>query len=637
MDRRTVFFLFSITFAFLTIRLGFHFFEGPKDRELRKPPQERVLETKEQPSYKKPLPLSEPQEPAKALPSQDSYLILENSYQQLVISAKGGAIAELNLPFKSPTSPKSVVLPIEFDSLLNAQEPKICMFPLHEALAFNGKKIEPKKGGYYPLLRRSYSTFQLAPKLFACNVVSDYPEVAELNYEVKKHTERELILEASQPHRRITKRYILPENPNDLPYCFTLEVKIEGDSRGLYLTSGLPEIEWISGSSGAIIKYHVIRGNSSSVEKIDLPKEVFNLSSVAPDWVCNSNGFFGIILDPVNSTEAGFRVERIAGAKAPSRLFFLDRSSNRFPLNDLYAFNVLIPLKLSSETLIFRIFSGPFAESILKTVDNTYAKEDGGKDSDYLSCQTFHGWFAFISQPFAKFIFFLMKVFHTLFDSWALSIILVTIVLRVLLYPLNAWSLRSTKGMQIVGPQIKAIQERYKKDPQKSQQEILKVYKEHHVNPFSGCLPLIIQMPFLIGMFDLLKSAFELRGAAWIPGWINDLSAPDVLFSWNFSIPLIGNEFHLLPVFLGGIMYLQQNMMSGLPKDPQEWTDQQKQQRQMGTIMTVVMTVMFYQFPSGLNIYWISSMLLGIVQQWWTYRIMEKAKQSTKPHTGTQK
>src|SRR6185295_4591604 len=132
--------------------------------------------------------------------------------------------------------------------------------------------------------------------------------------------------------------------------------------------------------------------------------------------------------------------------------------------------------------------------------------------------------------------------------------------------------------------------------------------------------------PFLIGMFDLLKSAFELRGAPFIPGWINDLSAPDVLFSWNFSIPLIGNEFHLLPILLGGIMFIQQQMMSNLPKNPSEWTDQQRQQKTMGNIMTVMMTVLFYNFPAGLNIYWISSMVLAIIQQWWTNKTVTLAK-----------
>jgi len=140
------------------------------------------------------------------------------------------------------------------------------------------------------------------------------------------------------------------------------------------------------------------------------------------------------------------------------------------------------------------------------------------------------------------------------------------------------------------------------------------------VNPISGCLPLLIQMPFLIGMFDLLKSTFELRGASFIPGWIDNLAAPDVLFSWSTPIFFIGTEFHLLPFLLGGVMFLQQKVSSSLPTDGRPLTDQQKQQKMMGTMMTGVFTIMFYNFPSGLNIYWLSSMLLGIMQQWWTQK-----------------
>ena len=148
----------------------------------------------------------------------------------------------------------------------------------------------------------------------------------------------------------------------------------------------------------------------------------------------------------------------------------------------------------------------------------------------------------------------------------------------------------------------------------------MNLYRDSGVNPVSGCLPLLIQMPFLIGMFDLLKSTFELRGASFIPGWIDNLTAPDVLFSWSQPIFFIGNEFHLLPILLGGVMFLQQRLMSTLPKDPSLWTEQQRQQRSMGSVMAIVFAVMFYNFPSGLNIYWLSSMLLGILQQWWTQK-----------------
>ena len=182
--------------------------------------------------------------------------------------------------------------------------------------------------------------------------------------------------------------------------------------------------------------------------------------------------------------------------------------------------------------------------------------------------------------------------------------------------------------MQEIAPRVTVIQEKYKKEPKRAQTEIMTLYKEKGVNPLSGCFPLLIQLPFLIGMFDLLKSVFELRGVSFIPGWIDNLTAPDVLFSWNYPLLFFGNQFHLLPFLLGGVMWAQQRFSATTPKDKRLLTDQQKQQRLMGNIMTIVFTVMFYHFPSGLNLYWLSSMALGILQQWVMSRKIVKKPRS---------
>jgi len=640
MDKRFLSFFVIFTIAMFAVKLGFNYYDTQKkeewlkthkpeiakqDQQALSQPQKKQKMNEEQPLSTTALPHEKP-----AQKKAEKFFVLENPYQQLVFSNIGGSLVEVNLPFKTKENQNSVVLPIDFDREIIQQSPDNALFPLHPAVRSNGKEQASSIGGYYPLLRRDQilkaqplSVITIPPRYTGLDVTSEFPEVAELSFDVKKFTENEIVFEAVQPHRRITKRYAFYPDVNDAPYCIQFDVKIDGDTRGLWLTSGVPEVEWISGSSGSTILYHVLRGNSSTVEKIDLPKDVFTLTSASPDWVCNSNGFFGFIVDPLKGSEAGFRAERVAGKIAPSRLSLIDSAYDRFPANDLPGFNLLLPLKSATEPLKFRIFAGPFDNTILKKVDSYFAQESGGRASDYVACQTFHGWFSFISEPFAKFLFFLMNFFYNCFGSWVLSIVLITVVLRILLYPLNSWSLRSMKRMQLIAPKMKALQEKYKKEPQKAQLEILNLYKEHGVNPFSGCLPLLIQMPFLIGMFDLLKSTFELRGASFIPGWINDLSAPDVLFSWDYPLPLIGNEFHLLPFILAGIMFIQQNMMSGLPKDPTLWTEQQRQQRAMGNVMTLVMTILFYQFPSGLNIYWISSMLLGILQQWWTNKNIE--------------
>jgi YidC/Oxa1 family membrane protein insertase len=219
-----------------------------------------------------------------------------------------------------------------------------------------------------------------------------------------------------------------------------------------------------------------------------------------------------------------------------------------------------------------------------------------------------------------------MQFFYLITRSWAASIILLTIALRVMMYPLNSWSIKSQVKMQQISPKVKAIQERYKNDPKRGQLEIMNLYRESGVNPITGCLPVLLQMPFLIGMFYLLKSSFPLRGAVFIPGWIDDLATPDVLFTWGPRLWFIGNEFHLLPILMGLSMYLQQRLTSKLPKDPSQMDEAQKQQKMMGNMMSILFVVMFYNFPSGLNIYFMFSTLLGIAQQYWMTKKMNPAK-----------
>lgn len=560
---------------------------------------------------------------------EEQFYVIENGYQQLVFSNYGGALAEINLPFQSDVYPSSVVKETDFDRDMVKNHPQNARFPSHSyMLPGDIKKEEGKLGGYYPLIRRDliqnkgYKDVTVPPKYYALNIVSDYPEVADIVYEVKEFTKNKIVFEGKQSLRTITKTFSLDDTGG--PYAIDLSVKIDGDSRGLYLNSGVPEVEWISGGAAPVLKYRITRNNKPDVELIDLPTDVKTVSSIIPDWLATSNGFFGLILDSLTEPGNGYRATHVSGTEVPSRLTEIDQQYDLYPADKLPGYQVMVPLKTAPGETKFRVFAGPFASNILKELDAAYTNTETGYNPDYIASQTFHGWFSFISEPFAKFLFMLMQAFHWLTGSWGLSIILLTVALRIMLYPLNAWSLKSTINMQKIAPEIKAIQDKYKKDPQKAQMETINLYRERGINPLSGCLPLLIQMPFLIGMFDLLKSTFELRGASFIPGWINDLSAPDTLFTWGYPIFFIGNAFHLLPFLLGGVMFLQQRMMATGPTNPAEMTDQQRQQKAMGTMMTVMFTVMFYHFPSGLNIYWLSSMLLGMLQQWWTSRNMAK-------------
>ena len=569
-----------------------------------------------------PLHRTEIQEAAPSV--RAGYYVLENEWLQLVFTTTGGALAEINLPFESKKDSKSVVKQIGFDRKMVEKAPNNARFPSHPYYTYDNRN-EPREGvlgGYYPLLRRTLmlqAEIAIPAEHSCCNLVSDYPEMATLNYQVKEFTQDKIVFEGVLPYRRITKTYSLKSGA--VPYTFDLAVKIEGDARSLFLTSGVPEVEIISNASSPQIQFRITRKNKGDVEKLDLPKvgELITMSSGPPDWVANSNGYLGTLITPLhepkaNDLNSGFRARAIDGARVPTRLAAINQGSSRFSLDRYPGFEVLMPLSSRTNEYSYRVYAGPFEEKTLQEVDS-YFEKSTGKNPDYRAAWTFYGWLSFITEPLAKFLFIFLKFFYSITHSWGFSIILLTVFLRLVLYPLNAWSLKSMQRMREISPEVQAIQKKYKKEPKKAQMEVMALYREKKINPMSGCFPLLIQLPFLIAMFDLLKSSFQLRGASFIPGWIDDLTAPDVLFSWERPIFFIGNEFHLMPIILGVVMLLQQRLSSPLPKDRPP-TDQERQQRAMGTMMAVVFTVMFYNFPSGLNLYWLSSMLLGMGQQW---------------------
>lgn len=620
MDKRSIIFVIALTIALFLFNQWFGGKGDTKRQEQIATQQKVAQQEKAKEASSAPLSFQPDQ---KQQSTEEKFYVLENDYQQIVFSNVGGAIAEINLTLKSKEKQKSVILPIEFDKKMEKEYTANDHFPLYPSQTANSQVQEGKVGGYYPLLRRSIigtnynPAFKISPRFYAFNLVNDDPDSGNVIYNVTRFDKNSIEFQATEQNRRVIKKFTLPQNEADIPYVIDVSIKVEGDSRGLWLTSGVPEVELISDSFSPALKYRITRQNKPSIEQIDLPKTSSVVTSVQPDWISNSNGFFGVILDPLKETGAGFSAYRIPGEMAPTRISLIDRQYDLYPVSKYPGYETRLPLKASGQATDFRLFAGPYANDILKKVDAAYPI-----NPDFTGAQSFHGWFSFISEPFAKFLFILLKFFYMITHSWGISIILLTAALRLILYPLNAWSIKSTAKMQQIAPQVSAIQERHKKDPKRAQTEIMTLYKEKGVNPLTGCFPILIQMPFLIGMFDLLKSAFELRGASFIPGWIDNLTAPDVVFSWNYPILFFGTSFHLLPIILGLVMYFQQKMSSTLPKDKSLLTDQQKQQKMMGNIMAIVFTVMFYHFPSGLNIYWLSSMLFGILQQWYTTRKM---------------
>ncbi len=604
MDKRTLLFMICVSLAFFGIHAFFN-------RPSKKGEKEVVL-------HKEPALIAQA---APVYGSQDeTFYVLENEYQQLVFSSKGGSLAEINLPLKG-VSPKSYVKEIDFDREILAASPQNARFPMHPYLTPDGNQREGGIGGYYPLLRRGLNGSALPGEYYALNIVSEDPNAANTTYRMIRFEPNLIEFQGSIGGAQITKTYTIPQERNG-PYCFNLDLRIDGDASGLWLSSGIPDVEIVSNSYSPILRIQVTKNKISDVETIDLPKKgPVQIANLSPNWISNCNGFLGIIMDPNNGMGQGYKAVQIDGNKVPTRLTLIDPSYNLYPAANYPGYATYLPLK--SGPIPLRIFAGPYDTALLKELDELYDDPLKNYNPNYVSALSIQGWFSFISQPFAKFLFLLMQLFHAITRSWAASIILLTIALRAMMYPLNSWSIRSSIKMQEIAPKVKAVQEKYKKDPRKAQLEVMNLYRESGINPLTGCFPVLLQMPFLIGMFYLLKSSFPLRGALFIPGWIDDLSTPDVLFSWGQPIWLIGNEFHLLPILMGLTMYLQQRFTSKLPKDPSKLSDTQKQQKMMGNMMAVLFTVMFYNFPSGLNIYFMLSTLLGIGQQFWMMKKME--------------
>ncbi len=549
--------------------------------------------------------------------NSESFYVLENSIQQLVFSNRGGSLAEINLPLQIGADSKSIVKELNIDRKILAESPQNARFPLHPYFTPEGLQTEGSLGDYYPLLRRAIlkpdgtEKSGVSPSYYALNIISDRDEIANLNFKVTDFNEQMIRFEASSGGRRIVKTYTLGEKG---PYCFNLEISIDGDASGLWLTSGVPDVELVGGSYAPQLKYQVKVKGGADVEEMKMPKETPVIDpSINPYWVSNCNGFLGLILDPLTKIGSGYQVRKVDGLDLPTRLTLIDPAYQLYPAASYPGYATLLPL--TSGKMNFRIFAGPYDEGLLKDLDGLYEDPLTHYSPEYTLAISIQGWFSFISQPFSKFLFLLMQLFFAVTHSWAASIILLTIALRAMMYPLNNWSIRSTMKMQTVAPRVKAVQDKYKKDPRKAQLEVMSLYKEAGVNPFSGCLPMLLQMPFLIGMFYMLKSSFPLRGAPFIFGWIDDLAAPDVVFSWGQHFWIIGNEFHLLPILTGLVMFIQGKITQTLPKDPAQLTDAQKQQKMMSTMMAILFTVMFYNFPSGLNIYFMFSTILGILQQ----------------------
>ena len=241
----------------------------------------------------------------------------------------------------------------------------------------------------------------------------------------------------------------------------------------------------------------------------------------------------------------------------------------------------------------YELYFGPKSVSTLKSVG-------GGLDK-----AVNFGWFDFLAKP----CLWLMNFFYGIIPNYGVAIIILTVLMKILLWPLGVKSYKSMNEMKKLQPIMAEIREKHKGDKKKMNEEIMGLYKTYKINPMGGCLPMIAQIPVFFALYRMLYEAIELRHAPFF-GWITDLSAPDRLFHFSFSIPFMQPPYGIpvLTLVMGGTMLLQQKMTPS-PGDPA--------QAKMMMLMPVVFTFIFINFSSGLVLYWLVNNVLSISQQYY--------------------
>jgi len=285
-------------------------------------------------------------------------------------------------------------------------------------------------------------------------------------------------------------------------------------------------------------------------------------------WAAVDNRYFLAALIPLK--DSGF--SNIA----------VSRASKKLPPS--VSFSAAVPEKAESQVCSAMFYLGPKGHEHLKSLHLGLEET-----VDF-------GYFGFLG----KIALDVLNYFHRATGNYGWAIIILTVILQIIVLPLTVKSFKASAAMKQLQPLVKELQEKFKADPKRLNVEMLNLYKVHKVNPLGGCLPMLLQLPIFWALFTTLRNAFELRGAHWI-FWIKDLSAPDALMS------IAGVPLNVLPLIMGVGMFFQQKMMS-VATDPA--------QAKMMYMMPVLFTFMFWNFPSGLVIYWLTNSLLTMAEQY---------------------
>jgi YidC/Oxa1 family membrane protein insertase len=392
-----------------------------------------------------------------------------------------------------------------------------------------------------------------------------------LNFSKETVTTDTVTFMANNGNKKITKRFIF-HNSN-----YTIELEISTQNISTQVTTiKTPLILGVLNFSADPNQVRFQGATVAQKDKITHPNVHKDLSFANPQFLGMRDRYFCSIIEPPNENCVAF-IKKISPQESKIGLILPDI--------------ILAPGQQSNQRL--RIYLGPQELRIIKQIKPEW------------TAVMYYGTFNFISQILLQVIEFIYSLLH----NWGWAIIVLSILVYFMLYPLTLKQMRSMKEMQALQPRIEELKKAHQNNPQKLNQEIMGLYREHKVNPLGGCLPLVLQIPIFFALYQALIRAIALKGAHFL--WIKDLSEPDRVGVLPFSVPMLGNEINLLPILMVVAMFIQQKITSNTAAMGQS----SEQQKFMLILMPLMFLFIFYHMPAGLVLYWLVNSLLMLIYQ----------------------
>lgn len=354
-------------------------------------------------------------------------------------------------------------------------------------------------------------------------------------------------------------------------------------------------------------RFYIKEDGSNKKKQIKLSNGLYATSKPV-SWVALAGKYFSMIAIPDATSYSISLSENSNGSIPMESSMYFSRPS----------------IKSASQTDTFRFYAGPQIKSFMSIYDDASLNTFGVSNLQLDKALDSNSWLGWL-ENILKWI---LNTLYKIIPNYGVGIIILTFLLKLVLYPVTKKGMESTAKMSSLSPKMEEIKARYPDNPTKQNEEIAELYKKEKINPMGGCLPMLLQFPILIAFYGLLNKHFELRGAMFIPGWIPDLSMPDTVFTFPFSIPFIGNELHLLPIFYTVSMIFSMK----ITQNAQTAGSQQGMMKMMTYGMPLMFFFVLYSAPSGLILYWSVMNAISIFQQIYTNNKKKKAEEAELPN-----